>query len=643
MAVVAVGVAGWAYGAREERVPGRNGPAILRALVVFLVLGGLALPALRGGPLEAPERVVLLDVSRSMALPARAGDAGRATRLDSALVELRRLRPDRVVLFGGTPEPADPDSLVGLAAEEDRSRLSPALEAARLGGADSAWVLTDGDLSDREAARATAARLGLGVREIRTAEPVARVGIAALRAPERARAGDTVRVTIELGAGGDRADGAVLPDSVSVELRFEGETVATARAPRPAAGRTGRVEASFVPAAAEGEAAWRRLEAVLTDPTDPLEASGRASALIEVSEAGGGAVLVSTAPGWEARFLVPTLERLALGGARGYLVLGDGRYLELGPTPRTVEAVTVRRAAAGSRLLAAHGDPTGLPAWLTAALRGHPRTVVFAGGPGEVPGTGIRASGPLPGEWYASAPIPSSPATALLSAGDLEALSPVRELLALDPVPRWTVIEVRRDRRGEARPLLVAGEADGRRWAVSGASEWWRWALRGDAGRRVYEGAMTGVVGWLLEDATVRLAALVARPAAGRPLEWRVRPGARDLAVRIVDEGGAEVFARTWPEPEPTTVGPVLPLGRYEVRVTARGPDGVFESERPIEIAPDGRELLPGEASPPLEIAPVLQSRSGIDARTPRPVWPFALAVILLCAEWIWRHRIGLR
>ncbi|MDX1578155.1 MAG: hypothetical protein R3266_06710, partial [Gemmatimonadota bacterium] len=41
-AVAAIAIAAWAYGAREERVAGRAGPAALRTLVVFLVLAGLA-------------------------------------------------------------------------------------------------------------------------------------------------------------------------------------------------------------------------------------------------------------------------------------------------------------------------------------------------------------------------------------------------------------------------------------------------------------------------------------------------------------------------------------------------------------------------------------------------------------------------
>ena len=247
VALGAVVLAGWAYGAREERVAGRAGPAAVRAVAVFLILGALALPALRDSGVGAPERVVLLDISRSMTLPVRAGDGGGVTRLDSAVALLHGLAPDRIYLFGDRPVPSRLDSLEALGATHDASRLEPALEAARLGGADSVRVLTDGELTDRDAALETAAGLGLGVRELRVAAPEPRVGLAALRAPERARAGDTVRATLEFHAGGGSGGEGELPDSVSFQLEREGTVVAPVRAAPPAPGATSPLMPRFGP------------------------------------------------------------------------------------------------------------------------------------------------------------------------------------------------------------------------------------------------------------------------------------------------------------------------------------------------------------------------------------------------------------
>lgn len=643
VALGAVALAGWAYGTREERVAGRMGPAAVRAAAVFLILGALALPALRGSGVGTPERVVLLDVSRSMTLPVRAGDTAGATRLDSALALLPELAPDRIYLFGDRPLAARLDSLDALGATHDASRLEPALQAARLGGADSVWVLTDGELTDRDAARETATGLGFGVRELRVAAIEPRVALAALQTPERARAGDTVRATLEFHAGGGSGDEGGLPDSVSFQLEREGEVVATVRASRPAAGRTGRAQITFVPRDEGAESAWRRYEAVLVDPPDPFGVSNRTGAWIEVSESSAGAVLVSLAPDWEARFLVPALDRLVLGGARGYLRLADGRFLEMGAGPRIVEASRVREAVQGARLLAVQASPEDLPPWLAGALRAHARTLFFAGGPGEVPGAGARVTGPLPGEWYPAGPVPASPSAALLAEADLDLLPPVRELYAVEPAGRWSVINASRNRRGEGRPLLTADEDGTRRWALSAAADWWRWSLRGDEPRSVYEGVFSGIVGWLVEDATPRLASLVRTPAPGEPQVWRIRPGSADLAIRLLDETGTEVWSESIADPPAEIVGPGLPPGRYEALVTATGPDGPVELARPVDVKPDPREFLPGPPSEPLAIGAQPSPRPPVEVRSPRPVWPFLLAVLLLCGEWVWRHRIGLR
>ena len=107
VALAAVALAGWAYGMREERVAGRAGPAAVRTVAVFLILGALALPALRDSGVGVPERVVLLDISRSMTLPVRAGDAGGRTRIDSALALLPGSRPIGSISSATAPSPPD--------------------------------------------------------------------------------------------------------------------------------------------------------------------------------------------------------------------------------------------------------------------------------------------------------------------------------------------------------------------------------------------------------------------------------------------------------------------------------------------------------------------------------------------------------
>ncbi len=633
---MALAVVAWAYGIREERVPGRAGPATLRILAIFLVLGGLALPAFRGRVASAPARVVLVDVSRSMALPAGPG-AGAPSRLDSARHEIAALSPDRLYRFGSVPAPLLLDSLGAVEPGDAESRLAPALEAAWLGGADSVWVLTDGEVVDRDEARAMADRLGLGWREIRVAPRVPRVGIVEVAAPDRVRAGDTVRVAIRLRAADQGG-----ADSVPVELRGKDGVLARRRLARPSSGRTETVELSFVPAAG-GDDEWRRYEIALGSGADPFGRADRVALWIEVSDAATGAVFVSTEPDWEGRFLVPALDRLVLGGARGFLRLGDGRFLELGANPRVVAEAAVVRSIPGVRLLVVEGAPSELPGWLSEAFAAQPRTLLFARGPGPVPGSGQRVDGPIPGEWYPTPPIPPSPAAALLADVSLDPLPPVREMFSVVPGGEWSVLQASRNRRGEPRPLLVAGERKGGRWAIAVGTEWWRWALRGGASRRVYEGALAGLVGWLVEDASGRLVSLASSPRVGRPLQWRIRPGARDLTIEVRDADGEPVWAESRDDPPTRVTGPALGPGRYEIRVRASAAGEAYRASRPLELAEDPREFLT-VASPTPEAVPARpRERAPSGTRSPRPVWPFALAILLLCVEWMWRHRIGLR
>ena len=635
-----VAIAFWAYGTREERVPGRLGPATIRALIVFLVLGGLALPAFRDRALGPPERSVLLDISRSMSLPVRAGSPIALSRLDSARIALAALQPDQVYLFGENPIPIRPDSITQVVANHESSLLEPALRAAKLGGADSVWVVTDGDLSDRSIAMTTARSLGLGLREVRIAAPTARVGLAGLSMPGRARSGDTVRVVVDLRAGGDVL---TLPDTVTVELRNNDEVLATQVAQRPAPGRTGRIEMSFVPYNRTSDPVWERYEVVLNKPGDPFGVSDRVSSWMEISESAGGAVFVSTVSDWEGRFLVPVLSRLVLGGARGFLRLSDGRYLELSANPHIVDEDDVRRALFGSKLLVVQAKLEGVPDWLTSALRSHPRVLFFAAGPGDIPGTDVRISGPLPGEWYAMSPIPASPAAPLLTDIDLGVLPPVREFYVLDPLGEGVVLNASRNRRGERRPLITARQREDRRWVISATSEWWRWTLRGGASERVYDGVFSGMVGWLLEDATPQLAVLVEPPTGNRPAVWRVRPSVTDLSIEVIDASGSTVWSQVSVDPPAQISSPVLDLGRYEVHLSATAPEGSFREERPVEVLPDAIELLPGSIVDVANLTVDAQSQGFLSTKGPRPAWPFVIAMMLLCSEWVWRHRIGLR
>ncbi len=616
---------------------GRASPGILRAVVLFLVFVGLFLPTFQdNSAIDRPRGVALLDFSTSMALPVEGSGTGGRSRFDSALVVLGALAPDRVYLFGEAPAAMHPDSLAGLRPEHGRSRVREAFEAAHLGGADSVWLLTDGEIADRAAALELAIELGLGVRELRVSEPQSGVGLAAMQLPSRGRSGDTLRATLELVSGGPPAG---LPDSVLIEIRTDGGRIAEQWLPSPDPDRVGRASIPFPAPDVESGSDWIRYEARLLDP--PSDAG--VVAWVEVSASAGAAVMVSLVADWELKFLAPILDRTVLGGAIGFQHLVDGRFLEIGARPTVREASHVVDAVAGAGMLVVHGDVGGIPAWLETAMRTQQRLLVFAEGPGEVPGARVRLAGPLPGDWYPTGSPPPSPAAPLLEGLELNTLQPVRGLYTMDPPGRWTVLQVQRNRRGEERPLLAAGETGAHRWAVVASSDGWRWALRDGTPRRVYEGVFSAVAGWLGEGVDPRPVYLLGTPAPGEVPIWRIALGVGQVTVELLDDEGGTVWRNEGASAPGEVRGPALEAGRYEAVVTAQGPDGPIEIRRPLEVAPEPGEFLPRPVSEPAHIAPADLVRSPSRPATPRPVWPFVLAALILCAEWIWRHRLGLR
>ena len=646
-AVIAVSV--WIYAAREEQVGGRTGPAVLRGVALVLIVGSLDAPPFRGAG-ERPSWAVLVDGSRSMELPARSGGPAR---WDSALTVLAELDPDLVYVFGDNPtafgdtEPPPPGHAL--------SRLGPALEAVSLGGLDSVWVLTDGALTDRAAALSTARRLGIGLREIRTAAPSTTAGIRSVRAPELVRAADTVSVTVELAAGGAET----LSDSLRLVLTVDGRAVGEASALPPAPGRTAGVAMQFSPEDLGTEVAadfsdtgglrgWLQYRVDLIEPAGALAPpASSATGWIEVSDEGGGAVYVASDPSWEGGLITRELDRLALGGAEGFLLLGDGRVLRTGPPVSPDDESAAEAALRSGRFTAVRIDPATAPDWLVSGLENKHRTLTLLAGHGRVPGTEIRATAALPGEWYITGPPPPGPVAPLAVGLEFGSLPPVGQLFGLEGLEEagWrTVLEARRDRRGGSQPLIAVYESGVNRHAVVAGTDLWRFALRGENAGRIYDAMLSGVVGWLLEDYAPRPVRLAEVPDNSRPPAWLVAEGVSDLSITVNSAGRAdEVWRAELADPPGTLTGPVLPPGSYRIMTSGNGPDGPFSLERPLDVAEDRSEWIPGAVPDPTVVEaapdPALRDRPALS----RPVWPFPVAAALLCAEWAWRRRIGLR
>lgn len=637
-ALAAAGLSWWAYGRLEERVPGRSGPAILRGLALFFLLAGWWLPPLwTGGAAGRPSRAVLVDRSLSMSLPV---SPGGPTRADSANRLLRSLDADVVRWFGDSVRPPSgtaggAQAGLGGSPGDGASRIVPALEAARAAGADSAILLTDGELDDREAARTAARRLGLGVREIRVASSVGRLAIRRIDAPSTGEAGDTLRLVVEVAAVGE----AMTVDSASLSIAGRDGVRSILRFEVPAPGRTVRVPVGVT--APEGGDAWQSWDLGLEPDADPLSAGVRHRVWVEIVPTAAGAVIVAADPDWEAHYLLPVLARSTAGGARAWLRVGADRWIRSG-TDRilTGDAARVRADAGRAQLLVVQGDPAALPAWLRELAARHARVLWLARGPGAIPGSSLRVGPVRPGEWYPGGePLPS-PIAGYLDGLDDPGLPPVARLFSVEGY-EWAPLELRRNRAGTGQPPIGAARTGGRRRIVVAAEGLWRWASRSGDARQAYRSLFAGLAGWLLEAPERRPLELErARLTAGEPIRWRVAPEVSDVRLAVRDSTGSVIWADTVTAPDTLVTGPEAPAGslRYEGEGTAAG-EG-FRIGRPFEAEGPERELEARAVGPALAGA---ATGGGAPAGGGRAMWPFVLAALMLCGEWFWRRRIGLR
>ncbi|MBT8479219.1 MAG: VWA domain-containing protein, partial [Gemmatimonadetes bacterium] len=175
-AALAAAVALWWYGWREEEVRGRGLAAVLRGAALFLFLSAPWLPPLGVRPDADPRLAILVDHSASMRYPV--GTASGASRIKAArevVAELLQKSPSASVWsFAQAANRITPTELELLEATGEDSRVVGAIEQARASGADSIVVVTDGELTDREAGRRLAERFGIAAHEIRVAEAAGR-------------------------------------------------------------------------------------------------------------------------------------------------------------------------------------------------------------------------------------------------------------------------------------------------------------------------------------------------------------------------------------------------------------------------------------------------------------------------------------
>ena len=597
-AVAGVAIAVLLYGRRESARGARSAVLIaLRALAMTLLLA-LVLDA-PSGPSRAPKPLVALDASASWE---RGGDSALWRR---ARERVARLSTDSLVLFGDSVRvaraPARP--------ADDASRARALVERSLASGR-ALVLVTDGELDDP----ASLEQLPSGSRvEVETRAPERDLAVTALDAPRAVVSGDTIEVRATL------RNGPVAVPGGTLALRLGDSTIATAQIDSlaPSAERTQALRVSF-----GGRARPAVLAAVASVAGDAEKRNDTVAVPVDISRA-AGAILASTSPDFDSRFVLPVLRGAVALPTRAYFRVANGIWRQDGSLAPVSEAA-VRAALRDAPLAIIHGDT---------AYFGAPRRVT-TGSLALISVAPPTAADSI-GEWYPVA-TPPSPLSAVLAGIVWDSLPPVA-VTGSAPSGEWEGLVAARGRRFDRRPIVVGSSVGGRRVVVTGASGLWRWRFRGGASADAYAALWGGIFDWLTAERPDPRAALPAEGVvrAGETIRWR--RGRGDSVVKVVLErrGSAERDSLTLAFGSGTTVAEShpLPAGTYDVR--APGGDAVL-------VVNESRELLPRQPtvrSGATGRAAALSEHHRLRDRW----WAYMLLIALLCAEWLGRRRWGLR
>jgi len=594
IALLAGAVAAVVQYGRGIRSPRTLPLALLRALAATLIVALLlGAPAGRATRLD-PD--VAVDASQSWL---RASDSSAWTMaLDSA----GRLR-GTMHRFGDSLRV---DGARGLPTDHS-SRIRSVVDAAT-GSGRPVVIITDGEIDEPELLPS----LPRGSRTIvipRKEHPD--VSVSALDAPRALLAGDTVsaRVTVVGGASGSAA--------AHVELRLDDVVLDSTNTPAldPFAERV--IQLRGVAGGAERGALLR---AIVRSAGDREPRNDTLSLGVDVTRA-PAAVFVSTAPDYDSREAVGALRGVTSLPTRAFYRVAPGMWRTDGSLARAEEK-DVRDAVRDAPMVVLHGDTAvfGPP---RAASRG--ALLLFAPPAGDE------------GEWFVAA-APVSPIAPQLSGIPFDSLPPL-SVAALLPKGEWQGLITRRGGSTDDRRVALVGWETPRRIAVLGASGFWRWRFRGGVRSDAYSAVFGALYDWLAAGRTDRRAVVPDGDAlrAGMPVRWRRgapadsvatvvlmrRDGTaqrRTLSVRFID--GANIAE---------TAG--LPVGIYDVTTT--GGTSVLAVNQSREWLPRRVTLRSGAVGgePALGDAPELREQA----------WIYALVVLILCAEWLLRRRVGLR
>jgi len=589
---------------------------VLRAaavtVVVALLIGAPSSPAAPVAPLLA------IDASaswlRAMGDETRAVEALR-TRIDSIADG-----PSGVLLVGDSLRDIEMADLQSFTPADGASRAREAVDRAASMGR-SLVLVTDGELEDPDALADAPPGSRIHVLSAAARRDAA---LADLAVPAAASGGDTITATLSVTAGGaGSTDG-------TVRLFLDGTSLASA--PLPALGpyATTRVR---LPAIVPRGTRIALLQAVLQVAGDVEPRNDTLSTALQVGDR-PTAVFVSTAPDLDVREALAVLRGALSVPTRAYLrIAPDVWRVEGSLAPIAEREVLAQASAAG--LLIVHGDS----AWATRARGSNGARSRALWTP--APPTSVARAGETSraAEWFVSS-APVSPVSAALAGLPFDSLPPLT--LAGPARGEFSVLGAQLGKRGNVVSAMAGTETRGTRTLVISGSGYAGWSLRGGRSAQAFTALWGALFDWL---AAGRGDLRAARPnenilRAGEPVRWR-RGGADSVVMVQLSRRGGSPSNGTIPD----SLELRFPAAGHET-TSASLPAGVYDVEaaggRTVLVVNATKELVP--RAPTVRDGVLSRGSNASDApRLADAGWPFALALVLLCAEWIVRRASGYR
>lgn len=587
----------------------------LRALAVTLVAA-----ILFGAP-SAPPRpatpLVAIDVSAS---------SRRAVGDENSVVKAWRERlaaaakrdapgAEAFVIVGDSIRDISASDIATLRSDDQSSRVRAAVDrAASLGRP--LVLLTDGEVDDAESL--AEAPTGSIIRVLANS-PRTDGAVADLAVPTNATAGDTITVAATVTAGATAT-----PEA---QLRVMVDGIAPVVLPVPALGALTSTRVTTAITLPRG-ARSAIVRSVLLVPGDAEPRNDTLSSTIDIGDR-PSAVFVSTAPDLDVREALVVLRGALNVPTRAFLRLAPGVWRVEGSLAAISED-DVKTQAGAAGMLIVHGDTAWRPRAAARSATGAKALWIPA------PPTAIARAGEVARtpEWYASG-VPASPLAAALAGLPLDSLPPLT--LAGPARGSMPVLTAQLGKRGEAVPAIAARIENGVRTVVVSGSGYAGWALRGGRSAEAFGALWGAIFDWL---AAGRGDVRAARPIAsllraGDPVAWR-RGGVDSIVtVRLRRRGDSAVDSLTlrFSGSSFETASPALAAGVYDVQ--AEGGASVLVVNASREWVPRAPTVRDGELS-----------RGALSSDAPRLAdagWPFVLALLLLCGEWIGRRAGGYR